>query len=63
MALRDYVVNNFGWKLISLLLASLIWYNIHSSLPNEIQLSRNPAKARGLVEWLRSRTSALPAGK
>ena len=51
MALRDYVVNNFGWKLISLLLASLIWYNIHSSLPNEIQLSRNPASPGATREF------------
>ena len=53
MALRDYVLKNFGWKVISLLLAALIWYNIHSSLPNEIQLSRNPVNRAATNEFPR----------
>lgn len=28
MTLRDLIVNNFGWKLISLVLATLIWWRI-----------------------------------
>jgi|SRR5438445_8501383 len=31
MGLRDYVLNNLGRKLVSLCLASLIWFNISST--------------------------------
>ena len=51
MAFRDYVLKNFGWKVISLLLAALIWYNIHSSHPNEIQLSHNPVSSGAIREF------------
>ena len=28
MSLRDYICNNYGWKLLSLLLAMLTWFTI-----------------------------------
>jgi len=34
MAARDYVLNNFGWKLASVVVAILIWMTINSNLEN-----------------------------
>ncbi|PYJ84742.1 MAG: hypothetical protein DME22_11625 [Verrucomicrobia bacterium] len=34
MAARDYVLNNFGWKLASVVAAILIWMTINSNLEN-----------------------------
>ncbi|MHC1768380.1 MAG: hypothetical protein AB9869_29585 [Verrucomicrobiia bacterium] len=41
MALRDYVLHNFRWKLIALLLAVLVWSVIKFALYQEIMASRN----------------------
>src|SRR6059036_2768820 len=38
MALRDYVLNNLGRKLVSLCLASLIWFNVYSVNQKEAKL-------------------------
>jgi hypothetical protein len=42
MALRDYVLNNLGRKLVSFCLAALIWFNIQSVIKNEPKLLENP---------------------
>lgn len=41
MALRDYVLHNFRWKLIAVLLAVLVWSVIKFALYQEIMASRN----------------------
>lgn len=35
--MRHYIVNNFGWKALSLLAATLIWLTIHSSIQGTIK--------------------------
>jgi YbbR domain-containing protein len=42
MAMRDYVLNNFWWKLLSLLLAALTWLTITTALQREQQLRQTP---------------------
>src|SRR5271168_5083943 len=41
MALRDYVLNNFWWKLLSLLLAALTWLTIGTAARNEQKQQEN----------------------
>lgn len=42
MALRDYIVNHFWWKLLSLLLAALAWLTINALLLKEESLQSSP---------------------
>jgi hypothetical protein len=42
MALRDYVLNNLGRKLVSLCLASLIWFTVSSADRKEPRLLEGP---------------------
>ena len=42
MALRDYIVNQFWWKLLSLLLAALGWLTINTMLQKEESLQTSP---------------------
>jgi YbbR domain-containing protein len=42
MALRDYIVNHFWWKLLSLLLAALAWLTINTMLQKEESLQTSP---------------------
>jgi len=42
MALRDYVLNNLGRKLVSLCLASLIWFTVSSADRKEPRLLESP---------------------
>ena len=42
MGLRDYVFNNLGRKLVSLCLASLIWFNVSSADRKEPRLLESP---------------------
>ena len=42
MGLRDYVLNNLGRKLVSLCLASLIWFNVSSADRKEPRLLESP---------------------
>jgi hypothetical protein len=42
MGLRDYVLNNLGRKLVSLCLASLIWFNVSSTDQKEPRLLESP---------------------
>jgi len=42
MGLRDYVLNNLGRKLVSLCLASLIWFNVSSTDKKEPRLLESP---------------------
>jgi hypothetical protein len=38
MSLRDYIQNNHWWKLLSLLLATLTWFTIHTGLNRDQKL-------------------------
>ena len=42
MALRDYIVNNFWWKLLSLLLAALTWLTIRTAFERDQNLQESP---------------------
>ena len=42
MAFRDYITHNFGWKLLSLLLAALTWLVIETKSGNEQKLRDSP---------------------
>jgi YbbR domain-containing protein len=42
MAFRDYITHNFGWKLLSLLLAGLTWLVIETGNRNEQKLHDSP---------------------
>ncbi|HWF19860.1 MAG TPA: CdaR family protein [Verrucomicrobiae bacterium] len=42
MALRDIVLHNFWWKLLSLLLAALTWLTIETALRREEMLRQTP---------------------
>ena len=42
MGLRDHVFNNLGRKLVSLCLASLIWFNVSSADRKEARLLESP---------------------
>ena len=42
MGLRDYVLNNLGRKLVSLCLASLIWFTVSSADRKEPRLLESP---------------------
>lgn len=41
MSLRDQILNNFWLKILSLLLATLIWFAIHSNLQLEYRFPQN----------------------
>ena len=38
MAPRDFILNNFGWKLVSVVVAILIWMTINSNIENSFKL-------------------------
>jgi YbbR domain-containing protein len=42
MAARDYIVNNFWWKLLSLLLAALTWLTIKTAFERDQTLRETP---------------------
>lgn len=42
MALRDYILNNFWWKLLSLLLAGLTWLTIQTAFQKDQNLRETP---------------------
>lgn len=42
MAYRDYILHNFWWKLLSLLLAALTWLMIETTFKNEEELQKTP---------------------
>src|SRR5580698_6694677 len=42
MAYRDYILHNFWWKLLSLLLAALTWLTIETAFKNEEKLRETP---------------------
>lgn len=46
MAMRDYVLHNFWWKLLSLLLAALTWLTIRTALEREQALRQSPLVSR-----------------
>ena len=43
MTLRDLILDNFPWKLISLLLAVLVWWRVDSILEREEEQALTPA--------------------
>ena len=42
MALRDFILHNFWWKLLSLLLAGLTWLTIETALEREHKSEQSP---------------------
>jgi YbbR domain-containing protein len=42
MAARDYILNNFWWKLLSLLLAALTWLTIKTAFERDQNLRETP---------------------
>src|SRR6266849_6528989 len=42
MAARDYILNNFWWKLFSLLLAALTWFTIQTVVERDQTLVQSP---------------------
>ena len=42
MAFRDYILHNFWWKLLSLLLAALTWLTIETAFKKEETLRDTP---------------------
>ena len=38
MAPREFIFNNFGWKLVSIIVAILIWLTINSNIENSFKL-------------------------
>ena len=42
MSVRDYIFNNFSWKVVSVLAATLIWLTIHSSIQGTIKTNVHP---------------------
>jgi YbbR domain-containing protein len=43
MTLRDLILNNFVWKLISLILAMLVWWRIDNLVEKEKEQAQTPA--------------------
>jgi hypothetical protein len=54
MALRDFVLHNFRWKLIALFLAMLVWSVIKFALYKEVMASRNQYLSAQSVMVLKS---------
>jgi YbbR domain-containing protein len=42
MAFRDYITNNFWWKLLSLLLAAFTWLTIQTGFERDENLRQSP---------------------
>jgi len=42
MAFRDYITNNFWWKLLSLLLAAFTWLTIQTGFERDANLNQTP---------------------
>ncbi|HZV36940.1 MAG TPA: CdaR family protein [Verrucomicrobiae bacterium] len=59
MPLRDIVVNNFWWKLLSLLLAALTWLTIETALQRE-QSQKHSLKEAPLVNSSKRTFPAVP---
>ena len=47
MTLRDLILNNFVWKLLSLLLAMLVWWRIDNLVERENEQAQTPATSSG----------------
>lgn len=62
--MRELILHNAGWKLLSLLLASLIWYNIHSDLVDVPTVTHNPVSPFTGDEFKKVAVGVLiPAGE
>ncbi len=55
MTLRDLILSNFGWKLLSLVLATLVWWRVNSLVETERELGSGP-----VVNAERTGTFSLP---
>src|SRR6266496_2557143 len=63
MGLRDYVLNNLGRKLVSLCLASLIWFNVSSMDRKEPRLLESPFGSllpKPVTEWVTGEFAQIP---
>jgi hypothetical protein len=63
MGLRDYVLNNLGRKLVSLCLASLIWFNVSSMDRKEPRLLESPFGSllpKPVTEWVTGEFTQIP---
>ena len=57
--LRNLFFRDFGWKLISLLLAAFIWYTVHKLIePQDVGTSDNTLKANYEIPVLIEATAA-----
>lgn len=59
MPWKDLIFHNFGWKVLSFLLAVQIWYNIHSGIEENVTLKRNIASTVGSGLFARIRVQVL----
>ena len=63
MGLRDYVLNNLGRKLVSLCLASLVWFNVSSMDRKEPRLLESPFGSllpKPVTEWVTGEFTQIP---
>ena len=62
MPWKELIFHNFGWKLLSCLLAIQIWFNIHSGIEENVTLKRNLASTggRGIVSEIAVQILAPP---
>jgi hypothetical protein len=63
MGLRDYVLNNLGRKLVSLCLASLIWFTVSSADRKEPRLLESPFGSllpKPVTELVRGEFAQIP---
>lgn len=49
MSVPHYVLNNLGWKMLSLLAATLIWLTIHSSIQGNVKAVSNTSAPETIV--------------
>ena len=51
MPLRDLILHNFGWKLLSLLLAVAIWLYVDATMPKTGTVKRNPVSGKSSINF------------
>ncbi|MBI3881951.1 MAG: hypothetical protein HY301_18055 [Verrucomicrobia bacterium] len=51
MPLRDLILHNFGWKLLSLMLAVAIWLYVDATMPKTGTVKRNPVSGKSSINF------------